>query len=116
MAYLNAELPATPEVLGQVPEALTGAVLRLSSRCEASRCTHFDGTACGLATRVARQLDAVTDRLPPCTIRRTCRWHAQEGPAVCLRCPQVTTTVAPGDALAAVALPPGARTEDQPAA
>lgn len=106
VAYLNAELPATPEVLARVPAGLASSVLRLSSVCEEGRCHHFDGRNCGLANRVSRQLKAVTDRLPPCTIRRTCRWHMQEGPAVCFRCPQVATTVAAEDPLAAVALPP----------
>lgn len=106
VAYLNADLPASPDLLGRVPPPLVGAVLRLSARCEASRCLHYEGGACHLARRVAARLAPVTDRLPPCTIRRTCRWHAQEGPAVCLRCPQVTTSVRGDEPLAAVALPP----------
>lgn len=31
---------------------------------------------------------------PACGIRATCRWHAQHGPEVCLRCPAVVTDVA----------------------
>jgi hypothetical protein len=33
----------------------------------------------------------VVDSLPPCTIRKECRWFAQEGAAACMRCPEITT-------------------------
>jgi hypothetical protein len=59
--------------------------------CESSRCTHFDGARCRLATRIIASLPEVTERLPPCTIRPSCRWHQQEGGAACRRCPQVVT-------------------------
>ncbi len=36
-------------------------------------------------------LPAVVDALPPCTIRKDCRWYAQEGAAACRRCPEITT-------------------------
>jgi len=36
-------------------------------------------------------LPPVVDSLPPCTIRKECRWFAQEGAAACMRCPEITT-------------------------
>jgi hypothetical protein len=36
-------------------------------------------------------LPPVVDSLPPCVIRKECRWFAQEGAAACMRCPEITT-------------------------
>jgi hypothetical protein len=89
--YLNERLPATPEVLELAAPAEVSQVFRLSARCEEKKCTHFDGTNCQLAVRIARMLPEVVDALPPCNIRRVCRWFKQEGRAACLRCPQIVT-------------------------
>ena len=66
-------------------------VFRLSARCEESKCTHFDGTRCQLAVRIATLLPEAVNSLPACTIRTECRWFRQEGRAACLRCPQIVT-------------------------
>jgi hypothetical protein len=92
LAYLNAHVPATPEILARAGSVAPTEVFRLAARCEEKRCTHFDGTRCQLAVRIVERLPAVTEALPPCAIRRTCRWYAQEGRAACLRCPQILTT------------------------
>jgi len=66
--------------------------------CAASQCRHFDGAACRLASRVVSLLPEISDALPACQIRPSCRWWRQEGPAACRRCPQiVSTTVHPDD-------------------
>ena len=75
VAYLNERVAATPELLAQAAPAAPGEIFRLAARCETSRCTHFDGKQC----------------LPPCIIRRSCRWYRQEGRAACARCPQIVT-------------------------
>ena len=95
IAYLNARLPAVA-LAGATGGLPATRVLRFAARCESSQCVHYDGNACRLASRIVAGLDPVVDALPPCTIRRTCRWHAQEGRAACLRCPQVVTAPAPG--------------------
>ncbi len=89
--YLNKPLPATPDVLAMAAPLKPTEVFRLSGTCAEHACPHFDGVDCQLATRVARMLPAVVDALPPCIIRKDCRWFAQEGSAACLRCPEVTT-------------------------
>ena len=91
LAYLNEVVAATPEILAQAAPLNPSEIFRLAARCEASRCTHFDGERCQLATRVVKLLPQVAEKLPPCTIRPTCRWHQQEGAAACYRCPQVVT-------------------------
>jgi len=91
VAYLNARLPATPEVLATAAPLKPTEIFRLAATCAEHKCPHFDGADCRLATRVASLLAPVVDRLPPCVIRRECRWYSQEGSAACMRCPQVTT-------------------------
>jgi hypothetical protein len=91
LSYLSERVPATPHILALAAPADPRQVFRLAARCEQARCMHFDGADCRLATRIVQTLPAVTDSLPPCTIRRTCRWYRQEGRAACLRCPQVVT-------------------------
>lgn len=89
--YLEAQLPATPEVLARSAPMKPTEVFRLSATCAEGGCPHYDGRDCQLATRVVQMLPAVVDGLPPCTIRKECRWFSQEGRAACQRCPQVTT-------------------------
>lgn len=91
VAYLNEHVPATPELLQVSAPANPGEVFRLAGPCQTASCPHFDGRDCGLAARIVRNLDPVVASLPPCLIRRTCRWFAQEGAAACHRCPQVMT-------------------------
>jgi hypothetical protein len=93
-AYLDHPVEATPEVLGMAGPVPPTQVLRLAATCEESRCSHFDGTDCRLATRIVQLLPPVVGRLPRCAIRADCRWFAQEGRAACLRCPQVVTEMA----------------------
>lgn len=91
IAYMRDRIPATADVLAQAGPALPGEIFRLAARCEQSKCTHFSGGRCQLAARIVDLLPEVADNLPPCLIRKTCRWYYQEGRAACLRCPQIVT-------------------------
>lgn len=91
VAYLNEFVAVTDELLALSAPSRPGEVFRLAARCEASRCTHFDGERCALATRIVTMLPEVTERLPPCAIRANCRWYQQEERAACMRCPQIVT-------------------------
>ena len=91
VGYLNARLPATPDVLAAAAPLKPTEVFRLAATCAEHKCPHFDGADCRLAMRVAKMLPPVVDSLPPCVIRKECRWYSQEGAAACLRCPQITT-------------------------
>jgi hypothetical protein len=91
VAYLDEMLPATPEVLASAAPLQPTQVFRLAAKCQTSRCPHFDGVNCGLATRIVQLLPKVVDTLPPCQIRPECRWFRQEGTAACRRCPQIST-------------------------
>lgn len=91
IVYLNQIMPASQEVLALAAPLKPTEVFRLAATCAERKCPHFDGTDCQLAGRIVKILPAVVDALPPCTIRKDCRWYSQEGGAACLRCPQVTT-------------------------
>ena len=91
VVYLNEILPATEAVLAMAAPAMPIEIFRLAATCEERLCSHFDGTDCRLATRIVQMLPEVVDTLPPCIIRRECRWYSQEGGAACRRCPQVST-------------------------
>jgi hypothetical protein len=91
LQYLNECLPATGEVLAQAAPLKPTEVFRLAATCQECLCPHFDGSDCRLATRIVRILPAVVDALPPCIIRKECRWYFQEGGNACKRCPAITT-------------------------
>lgn len=94
VSYVAGKASVTPELLEAVEPVPATHVLRIAARCETSRCRHFDGETCTLAARVAELLPEVVDALPPCAIRRDCRWFAEQGASVCRRCPQVVTQTA----------------------
>jgi hypothetical protein len=71
----------------------TGARLRLSGPCLESGCQQWTGSRCGVIEDVLEEtadVDLDTE-LRPCTIRRDCRWFAQQGAAACHVCPLVVT-------------------------
>lgn len=91
LGYLNQNLPASPETLALSAPLKPTEVFRLAATCAEGKCPHFDGRDCHLATRIVRILPAVVEQLPPCIIRKECRWFSQEGGAACKRCPAITT-------------------------
>ena len=77
LEYLSTRVPATPEVLAMAAPLQPTEVYRLAATCAEHACPHFDGADCQLATRIVQILPAVVDALPPCIIRRNCRWFTQ---------------------------------------
>jgi hypothetical protein len=110
VAYLKAEAEVTEAMLEGLGDLKPTQVFRYAARCEESRCAQYSDGCCSLGRRIAELLPEVTEALPSCTIRPTCRWHSEIGPAACRRCPQVMTLV-PSDQgeLARVAVPDSAR-------
>jgi hypothetical protein len=91
LAYMVERLSVSEDVLALAGPAKPAEVFRFAAPCEEKACRHFDGARCRLASRIVDLLPAVTGALPPCRIRKSCRWFAQEGREACLRCPQVVT-------------------------
>ena len=84
-------MQVTPEILQMAEPVSPSEVFRFASPCQTGKCPHFRNEACQLAVRSVDLLEAVTDKLPKCSIRSHCRWFRQEGASICKRCPQVVT-------------------------
>ncbi|MEN9517904.1 MAG: hypothetical protein RLZZ381_492 [Cyanobacteriota bacterium] len=92
--YLSEPQPITEELTELAKPVTPTEVFRIAGICATNQCQHFDGQECQLAQRVVAQLPTVTEQLPPCAIRRDCRWFHQEGKIACFRCPQIVTDYA----------------------
>ncbi len=64
---------------------------RFSAPCIEAGCSQWTGTRCAVADRVValEGTGEIATRLPPCAIRRTCRWFDQRGAQACHVCPVV---------------------------
>ncbi|ODG98061.1 nitrogen fixation protein [Nostoc sp. KVJ20] len=91
VTYLKQPLPITDEVMAKASPVTPAEIFRTAASCAESGCQHFNGKDCRLAMRIVEKLPAVVEQLPPCSIRRDCRWWQQEGKAACMRCPQIIT-------------------------
>jgi hypothetical protein len=91
VAYLKKEAVVDLSRLPNLGGLSPGHVFRIAAQCEQSKCVHYSGERCALVKRIVANLPEVVEALPACRIRPTCRWHAEEGRAACLRCPQVMT-------------------------
>jgi hypothetical protein len=92
-AYLDQAQPVTQEILDLAGPVAPAEVFRFAAPCANSGCGHYDGKEhkCRLAEKTVRWVEQAVDSLPKCSIRPSCRWWQQEGPAACRRCPQVVT-------------------------
>jgi hypothetical protein len=91
ISYLKKPLPITEELMAKAAPVTPSEIFRTAASCAESACQHFNGKDCRLVMRIVDKLPTVTSDLPPCSIRRDCRWWQQEGKAACMRCPQVVT-------------------------
>ncbi|MEN9518380.1 MAG: hypothetical protein RLZZ381_968 [Cyanobacteriota bacterium] len=106
LKYLPELQPITEELIALASPVTPTEVFRIAATCATKQCQHFDGQNCRLAKRIVTQLSTVTEQLPPCAIRRDCRWFQQEGKAACMRCPQIITDYAnPSELIEQVAIP-----------
>ena len=88
VVHLDRVKPIPAELLVDAP-VKPSEIFRIAATCIEGGCQHFDGTNCRLTSRIVAGLPAVSERIPACVIRATCRWWYQEGAAACLRCQQV---------------------------
>lgn len=98
VAYLEKGVAVTPEMLESTGSVSPTRILRFAGTCANSACGQFKNGGCRLGKDILKGLQPVVDRIPPCTIRATCRWFAENGPEVCLRCARIMTSVHESDA------------------
>lgn len=91
VTYLKQPQPCTDKLLAKISPITPTEVFRIAAPCAASDCQHFNGKDCRLAQRIVEKLPVVVEELPPCPIRRDCRWWQQSGKVAYIRCPQVIT-------------------------
>ncbi|HEX6087993.1 MAG TPA: nitrogen fixation protein [Thermoanaerobaculia bacterium] len=104
--HLAEPLPVTPELLALAAPVRPTEIFRFAAPCAESACSHFDGTDCRLAMKIAERVQDVVETMPPCRIRPTCRWFTQEGRRACVRCPLIfSETANPSSELARAADP-----------
>jgi hypothetical protein len=89
VVHLDRVKPIPPELLALDSPVKPSEIFRIAAPCIENGCKHFDGTNCRLTARIVDGLPTVTERIPACAIRSTCRWWYQEGAAACARCQQV---------------------------
>ncbi len=89
VVHLDRVKPIPAELLALDTPVKPTEIFRIAATCIEGGCQHFDGNNCRLTTRIVAGLPTVTERIPACAIRATCRWWYQEGAAACLRCQQV---------------------------
>lgn len=66
---------------------------RFAGPCVTSACRHWLNNRCSLGDAAARAGTRVpADRVPPCTVRTSCRWWSQSGVAACRICPTIVHT------------------------
>ncbi len=107
VAYLERPVALDATARASLGDLGPTRVFRLAAQCEPHACAHFNGATCSLARRVVEHLSPVVDALPACRVRVNCRWFEEQGPAACLRCPQVVTMIPRGDTpLNHAAVPP----------
>ncbi len=107
VAYLEAPIPVTPDIIARTAPVPPNQVLRTAAPCGECACAHFDGSGCSLVQRIVARMEPAVERPPPCAIRPRCRWWAEQGKAACLRCPEVVTESQPrSEAFREAALPP----------
>jgi hypothetical protein len=111
LAYLHPPVPVDAEFAAR--EAATGNPerrYRFAGPCVEGDCPQWTGTRCAIADMVAgpaaRPVDlglpAPARRLPACSIRQSCRWFFQRGPAACAVCPLIVADMGGTDTYASV--------------
>jgi hypothetical protein len=89
LVHLDRAIPVPPELLALAAPVQPTEIFRVAATCSEGACTHFDGANCRLTQRIVAELPTVTEQIPACAIRSTCRWWHQEGKPACLRCQQI---------------------------
>jgi hypothetical protein len=87
--HLDQVKPIPAELLELDAPVKPAEIFRIAGTCSENDCQHYDGSKCRLVERIVDGLPIVTEQIPACAIRSTCRWWYQSGKEACLRCQQI---------------------------
>jgi len=91
VSYLEHAVPLSQDLIDMVSPVDPAEVFRVTSPCASEKCLHYKKERCQLVKRTVANLQAVTENLPKCPIRESCRWWDEHHEQACYRCPQVVT-------------------------
>lgn len=114
-AYLAKGVDVPQAALALTQGVAATRVFRFTGTCGETGCSQFGNGRCQLGKAVNRVLEAVTEAVPACSIRADCRWYAENGSAICFKCPQVITSVLPSEPALLSMLQQVERPEQSPA-
>lgn len=94
LAYLNPPVPVDAEFAARETErGRPERRYRFAGPCLEGGCPQWTGGGCAIADMAAGPvnlgLPASPRKLPACSIRHSCRWYFQRGPAACAVCPLI---------------------------
>lgn len=74
---------------------------RFTNKCVECGCKQWTGKSCGVIDQLVQYIDTlpVSEALPPCAIRKSCRWYKQQGADACKVCKFVVTEVTENDVM-----------------
>ena len=103
VGYISPALPVSAEFAEHVRrDGSPERRFRFAAPCQRSGCENWTAGRCGViddALTVAADIDVQSSEghLPRCSIRRSCRWFAQNGADACKVCPFMFNHVWPTD-------------------
>lgn len=111
VSYLAQVLPMSQQLVELTRPVSPAEVFRIAAPCATDRCQHFEDGHCQLVSRTIAHLEPVTEKLPQCLIRVSCRWWNEHGKEACYRCPQVVTNSFSRDEKIILVATPQSRTQ-----
>jgi len=100
LGYLSPAIRIDADFVESTPSAEQR--FRFAEPCVQAACSQWTGSQCGLAERLVTGRAPKDYQLPDCSIRGTCRWHAEHGADACYVCPLVITDNRVGAANASI--------------
>jgi hypothetical protein len=92
IAYVSPPVPVDDVFLDAVGTIDLEKRFRFAHACVEGGCPQWTGSRCSVIDSAIEEIATAGDAsLPACTIRKTCRWFAQQGRNACAICPLVIT-------------------------
>lgn len=66
-------------------------IVRVANKCHTNKCLNWEDNKCSLPSLFLSAIDDIISNQEKCMIKDSCRWFAQEGGRICLKCPLIST-------------------------